>query len=398
MPGVSLLKALLRPILPVGLRANLLNLLQAQQYYWPYLAWGGRAKPPYAVDIEITLRCNARCLMCPLHGSEDTNSFLKQQAQTESELSTDELEGLLDDLGRSGVRRVQFTGGEPFLREDLLVLVRHGKEIGLSLGIISNGSVITDKIARELVEAGLDTLHLSVDGPPDLHDAIRRVPGLFRRVEAAVGNLNRAKEELRRDAPRITIGATVSTLNQGRLAELVESVRDWNAAVSLGRLFFTTPAMAAATNALFQRGRTKAEDQAIALAHRQVDVPLLHQDLQEARAAARRSGTILSVGYRDADDIRKRFLDNGYTDHNKCFYPWHSARVDPFGNVYPCSMNNNMGNIRETPFLQIWNGAPYVAFRQALKKHRLFPSCTKCCALSDDKIFWRYLPKLGLDD
>ena len=69
MPGVSLLKALLRPILPVGLRANLLNLLQAQRYYWPYLAWGGRAKTPYAVDIEITLRCNARCLMCPLHGS-----------------------------------------------------------------------------------------------------------------------------------------------------------------------------------------------------------------------------------------------------------------------------------------------------------------------------------------
>lgn len=392
---MSILKALLKPFIPAGLRANLANLLQVGRYYRPYVAGKGRAKPPHSVDIEITFRCNARCAMCPLHGTEENSDRLMQQARETPELSTERLKALLDELRRMGVVRVQFTGGEPFLRKDLFELVRHAKGLGFSLGIISNGSVLTGEHARILVAAGLDTLHFSIDGPADIHDEIRAIPGLFRQVEETVALLNRAKEEAGSTAPHITIGATVSTLNQGRLTELVDAIAGWKAALNLGRLFFMTPAMDAETNAIFQRGRTKGEDQTISIPHREVDVALLNRDLENARNAARRLGVPLTAGYQGEEEIQKRFYDDRYTDHNKCFYPWHSARVDPFGKVYPCSMNNTMGDLTESSFAEIWNGPAYVEFRRTLKEHGLFPSCAKCCVLSDDKAFWKVLPKIG---
>lgn len=105
--------------------------------------------------IEVTRRCNLRCPHCY------TASGANAAAGPAAEMVT----RLLSDLGETGIRSVGFSGGEPLLREDLAALIRHGRKAGLEhFGIVTNGYLVDRARARELVDAGLDTVQVSVDG------------------------------------------------------------------------------------------------------------------------------------------------------------------------------------------------------------------------------------------
>jgi radical SAM protein with 4Fe4S-binding SPASM domain len=63
-----------------------------------------------------------------------------------------------------------------------------------------------------------------------------------------------------------------------------------------------------------------------------------------------------------------------------CLLPWHTMRISPYGDVYPC-LNVLIGNIKEKKIQSLWNSAPYSSFRQSLKKDRIFPACVGCCKM-----------------
>jgi len=86
------------------------------------------------------------------------------------------------------------------------------------------------------------------------------------------------------------------------------------------------------------------------------------------------------------------FMDE-YAFVEKCFYPWKTFRISPYGDVYSCSIDVAFGNVRDQSVIDIWNNEAYQTFRRALKKRRLFPKCAKCCALNNE--FWKYLPTIG---
>jgi radical SAM protein with 4Fe4S-binding SPASM domain len=79
---------------------------------------------------------------------------------------------------------------------------------------------------------------------------------------------------------------------------------------------------------------------------------------------------------------------------HRCFYPWLNMRVDPFGNVYPCSVDVRLGSLRSSSARDVWNGEEYRSFRKALKKADLFPMCARCCALGNR--LWNKLPNLSI--
>src|SRR5262249_48048332 len=102
------------------------------------------------------------------------------------------------------------------------------------------------------------------------------------------------------------------------------------------------------------------------------------------------------------EEVRRRFEDPEWAFVEKCFYPWKSARINPYGDVYSCSIDVDFGNVRDKPFSRIWNNDAYRTFRRTwtpdahrtfrrrLKERQLFPKWAKCCALTTQ--FWRYLP------
>lgn len=119
---------------------------------------------------NVTQRCNLKCAHCYADATAKA---------TTNELSYLEAKDLLEDLAQFGTPVVLFSGGEPFLRSDLTELVQYAVRLGMRAVISSNGTLISAKKARELKEAGVSYIGISLDGLEATHDEFRGVPGSF---------------------------------------------------------------------------------------------------------------------------------------------------------------------------------------------------------------------------
>jgi radical SAM protein with 4Fe4S-binding SPASM domain len=140
------------------------------------------AGSPHDCVWEVTLACDARCVHC---GSDAGRARAR-------ELDTAEALDVCDQLAALGTREVTLSGGEPLLREDWPRLARRLVERGVRVSMISNGLGWDAVAVRAAVAAGLHAVTLSIDGPADLHDELRGVPGAFPRALAAVRALREA--------------------------------------------------------------------------------------------------------------------------------------------------------------------------------------------------------------
>lgn len=162
---------------------------------------------------ECTLKCNLRCLHCG--SSCEPTSPLR-------ELTTEEVMGILDTIHEdfdTTRMTVAITGGEPLLRHDLYEVMRRMTDFGMCVGIVTNGTLLTEDRVRKLVDAGLQTMSISIDGPDDLHDKVRG-EGTFAKTMRGVQTAHRCGIEF---AEIITC---VRPSNLGRLDEVEQVVRD----------------------------------------------------------------------------------------------------------------------------------------------------------------------------
>ena len=363
--------------------------MQALRYYPQYLR-GGEAGPLRNLDIEITYGCNARCRMCPLYGEHTGDKSSRSVANGRKELTTEAIRGVLLQCSRMGTERVLFTGGEPVLRPDLSELVGFGSSLGMSVGVNTNGIILTEDVARDLTAAGLDTLQISLDGPAEVHNSIRRVPNMFARMDRNVSMLRAEQARQKRTTPLLSAGCTVSTLNQGCLHELVPIAARWKASLCLSPIFFVLDPQD-------QRSApAKPEDWLLPDHIRNIDPDLLARELALVRRLSRESRVPLNLEIGDSPRmLRRRYYSPSYSANNKCLYPWHGTRMNPYGDIFPCSLQTVMGNVLEEPLQNIWNSERYTAFRRSLRKHGRFAQCARCCALSRDDWVARLLPRFS---
>jgi len=110
---------------------------------------------PLALVAEITHRCPLHCVYC---------SNPLEMAKRDRELPAGAWSRVLREAAGLGVLQVDFTGGEPLARPDLLELVRAARGAGLYASLITSGIPLDEKRLDELVAAGLDHLQLSFQG------------------------------------------------------------------------------------------------------------------------------------------------------------------------------------------------------------------------------------------
>ena len=366
------------------------------RHYPRYVFGGGRAGRLSRIDLEITFGCNARCRMCPLYGEHMDNRRTVRKARGRRELTTNEIKDLLRQGRSLGTEQIVFTGGEPFLRKDLCNLVDYAKRQGMHTSVITNGSVLSEELAHDIVAVGLNSMSISLDGPEEVHNSIRRVANMFARIERSLSFLRAAQDKLNRVWPIISLGCTVSALNQGHLHELVDTAAKWKTCLSFSPIFYCTSSQEEATQKMYPAGDVKPEDWQLPDHFRNVDVELLAKELAYVRKKSQDHNIELYLGMAERKHIRNHYYDPFYADNNKCLYPWYAARVNPYGDVYPCSILVNMGNILDQSLESIWNGLPYVRFRKKLRDVGLFPKCAKCCVLNRHDVIRRLLPRMSL--
>ncbi len=134
---------------------------------------------PFLVIWETTQACDLACIHCRASA---------QPLRHPDELKTEEGFRLLAEAAQMGTPVFILSGGDPTKRPDLLDLVREGKRLGLRMGTIPAATPnLTAVTVRDLKEAGLDQMALSLDYPQaDLHDGFRGIKGAFdKTLEAA---------------------------------------------------------------------------------------------------------------------------------------------------------------------------------------------------------------------
>ena len=140
---------------------------------------------PDIISVIVSGSCNLKCQMCDFWKDNKNNP----------PLSADAYKNFFSDVADCGVKKVQFTGGEPLLNKEIYDLLPQAKNCGLSVMMVTNGTLITDKNADFLVR-NLDTIYISIDAPNrQQHDKIRGVEGAFQRTTAGIRLLVKARAE-----------------------------------------------------------------------------------------------------------------------------------------------------------------------------------------------------------
>jgi MoaA/NifB/PqqE/SkfB family radical SAM enzyme len=163
------------------------------------LATGRERSPilPEIVQIESTNICNAKCVFCP------RDDMARKQGIMDMDLFTK----VVDECVELGIEHVRMHNyGEPFVDRALVEKVRYAKKKGVpQVGMISNGSLITEEAARGMIEAGLDAINISVDASGKEVFERTRVGLKYDKVIANVERLLALREAAGRRHPKLIL-------------------------------------------------------------------------------------------------------------------------------------------------------------------------------------------------
>ena len=265
--------------------------------------------------LAVTYRCNSRCIMC------DT---WKHPSKKEEEIEPRDLETFPE------VVRLNITGGEPFLRDDLSDILDVVKKKAKRAVISSNGFLT--KRTLEVMEKHRDVgVRISFDGIGETHDKVRGVPKAHVRARKTLKGL---KELGIKD---LGIAVTISDQNAKDLVPLFKLACEEGVELATATLH----------NAYYFH---KMDNQILDKRQVETEVWKLIREYLKSSHPKNWFRAYFTKGILDHMNSKPREL--------KCTMATDSFFIDPFGYVRPCNvMNHPFGNIREKPFPAIW-GSP----------------------------------------
>lgn len=136
-------------------------------------------KSPYYVDFSVTPFCNLKCSFC-------SASAAGKCSQNNKIMSLEKIKDIFDQFDDNNILRVSIEGGEPFLRDDIIDVLRLADEHMFSYYINTNGVLIDEEMAYEISKTNVDKICISIDGPEQIHDLSRGVKGTFNKVKRAI--------------------------------------------------------------------------------------------------------------------------------------------------------------------------------------------------------------------
>ena len=181
------------------------------------LATGRERSPilPEIVQIESTNICNAKCVFCPRD----------EMHRTQGVMSMELFRKIVDECAELGITHVRVHNyGEPFMDRTLVEKVRYAKQKGIKeVGMISNGSLITENVARGMIEAGLDAINISVDASGREVFESTRLGLNYDKVIANIERIVRIRRELGRTRPKLIL----SFVRQNNSADEQAFIEHW---------------------------------------------------------------------------------------------------------------------------------------------------------------------------
>jgi MoaA/NifB/PqqE/SkfB family radical SAM enzyme len=306
-------------------------------------------------------QCNCRCVMCDIWR-------IRQKRQIE----TADLIPHLESFRALGTRWVALSGGEALLHDDLRGFLKLLRDEGMRITLLTTGLLLKEK--AELVSELVDDVIVSLDGPRETHNAIRRVRDAFERMAEGIAALRMLR-------PAMTVSAR-STVQRNNFRELPKTVE---AARELGLNSISFLAVDATSTAFNHEEGWKERDQARVLltADEVAELADLLDRMSVEHAEEFRSGFIQESPEKMRRIVRhfRAALGQAEAVAPRCNAPWVSAVVESDGTVRPCFFHAAIGNIHEQPLAEIMNGETALRFRAGLDIESN-ETCRRCvCSL-----------------
>ncbi|MGH7046737.1 MAG: radical SAM/SPASM domain-containing protein [Stellaceae bacterium] len=317
---------------------------------------------PVCLYLETTNRCNLLCTTCPR-----TFEALEPPADMSWELFT----SIVDQFPR--IARVVLHGvGEPMMVPALPRMIRYLKDRSSHVLFNSNGTLLTARKGRELIESGLDELRLSLDAAEPRAFALVRGRDLFARILRNIRNFRALQRELGAATPLVSLWLTGLKETIGQLSDFVRLAHEIDIEeVYLQRLVY------------FAEGQGLARPQSALFAD---DSGEENRLIGEAASLARELGISFNAsGATDpASSLKQQDAERPWS---LCRRPWSLMYFTAHGRAIPCcvapfSMRGydsfTLGDATQETLREIWNGPRYQAFRRALLSDRPSPACAGC--------------------
>jgi MoaA/NifB/PqqE/SkfB family radical SAM enzyme len=319
---------------------------------------------PVCVYLETTNRCNLLCTTCPR---------TYEELEPPADMSWDLFARIVDQI--PNLQRAVLHGvGEPMLVKNLPKMVRYLKDRGTYVLFNTNGTVLNEKNGRALIEAGLDELRVSLDAANAKSFRAIRGKDYFGRILRNVRAFRNLQEREGKDRPRVSAWLTGLKETIAELPAFVEVAAEIGVKeVYLQRLvFFEHDAIGLARpdQALYEQ---MSRDEA---AH-----------LEAATALARSYGMTFSAsGAASEPGMSLKRHDDG-SPWSLCRRPWTVMYFTANGRALPCCIapfsqrgyeNYTLGDATQQTLQEIWNGAAYRSFRDALLSNEPPTACASC--------------------
>lgn len=308
-------------------------------------------RPIYAV-WEITLRCDLACRHC---GSRAGRT-------RPDELDTKEALDLVHQMADLGVKEVTVIGGEAYLRDDWVEIVREIRKLGMQCGMTTGGRGIDPERARQAKDAGLQSVSVSVDGLEETHDRLRGVKGSHRAAFEALRNLK-----------QVGIPVSVNTqIGAASLAEIpevfervaAEGIHSWQVQLTVAM------------------GRAADEPGLLLEPHQVLEVmPMLARIARRAKELGIRIWTGNNIGYFGPyETLLRGGMPRGHM--SSCGAGRSTLGVEANGDIKGCpslpTADYVGGNIREHTLREVWEQSAPLRFTRDRTVDDLWGFCRDC--------------------
>ena len=294
-----------------------------------------RLNIPLNVQLDLTYRCNERCVHCYL----DHNDH--------GEMTTAEIKHLLEEMADAGVFVLTLSGGEIFLRKDFFEILEHARRFMFCVKLKTNAVLIRAREAARLLDLGVESIQISIySHRPEVHDAITLVPGSLKRSLDAI-------RFLKSQGLKVVIANVLMTQNMEDYPGVRALAADLGVECTLDPT--VTPMMDGDRSPL--------------------NLGVEHSSLRQVFRDASLVGDVeqfCSIPPKPGEsDLEARPCSAG---HTACY-------VSPYGDVFPCvQFPLPTGNVRRQRFVDIWRRSDQMNEVRSIRLKDL--TCTACTHVS----------------
>lgn len=287
---------------------------------------------PLSAHLDVTYRCNERCVHCYL------------EHEDHGEMTSAEIQDLLDQLADAGVLILTLSGGEVLMRMDFFDILRYARRLRFCVKIKTNGFMIREEQADLMRELGVQEIRISIySHRAEIHDAITKLPGSLKRSLAAIRLLKFR-------------GVTVVIGNVLMRKNLSDYLGVKRLAEELGVPVITDPTITPKMDG---------------------DRSLLSLGIRDTQLTQVMHSAELIENV-DEFCALPNSVDDLALDSTACSAGHTYCYISPYGDVYPCvQFPLPCGNVRKEKFLDIWRNSRQLKEVRSIRARDL-PVCSTC--------------------